>query len=173
MVCCVVSAICIFYIVFAEFCNLAYGDFTHIILITDALPPTSFVTYSMKILYTINLFCSYPLMMSPAINLIESYIFKAETKPTSGRMWAQNAIRTGLVVFTIVLALVIYDYITLFIGLISAATCSPLAFTLPSLFHYKLKGGNKAHLAIAIITTLLTIYMIVISIIDLVTELTK
>ena len=127
----------------------------------------------MKILYTINLFCSYPLMLSPAINLIESFIFNAETKPTTGRFWLQNGVRTLLVIVTITLALCVYNYITVFIEVISAATCSPLAFTLPALFHYKLKGGNKAHLAIAILTTILTIYMVITSVITLVQEITK
>ena len=171
-VCLVVGAICFFYILFGEICVMAWGDMEKIVLITDGLPPTSYVTYSLKVLYTINLFCSYPLMMSPAINLIEGYVFTASQKPTTGRFWMQNALRTILVIITITLALSIYEYITVFIEVVAAATCAPLAFTLPALFHYKLKGGNKAHLAIAVLTTILTIYMIITSVIKLVEDLT-
>ena len=75
-------------------------------------------------------------------------------------------------VFTITLALVVYEYITLFIEVVAAATCSPLAFTLPALFHYKLKGGNKCHLIIAILTTLLTVFMVIQAVYNLIKELT-
>ena len=161
LVCCVVSGICAFYIVFAEFINMSYGPLMEdYVIILSALPPSSGMTYALKSLYTVNLFFSYPLMMSPAINLLESYIFTAKGKPTTGRYWAQNLIRALMVAFTIALALVIYDYITLFIEVISALTCSPLAFTLPALFHYKLMGGAKSSLLIVIATTALTVFMV-------------
>jgi len=60
-----------------------------------------------------------------------------------------------------------------FIEVVAASTCSPLAFTLPALFHYKLKGGNKAHLAIAILTSILTVYMVITSIITLVKDISE
>ena len=122
-------------------------------------------------MYTVNLFFSYPMQMTPAVNLIEGFIFDKNSAPTTKRYWQQNAVRACCVIFTIVLALAIYEYISVFIEVVSASTCSPLAFTLPALFHYKLKGGNKAHLMIAILTTLLTVYMVITSIIELVKEI--
>jgi len=80
-------------------------------------------------------------------------------------------IRAAWVAFTIVIAILIYPYISVFIEVIAASTCSPLAFTLPALFHYKLMGGNKAHLFIAIATTILTIYMVTRSIMLLVKDI--
>ena len=98
-------------------------------------------------------------MMSPAINLVESYIFKANEKPTTGRYWKQNLVRSAMVVFTISLAIGVYSNIDTFLAVISATTCSPLAFTFPALFHYKLMGGSKSSLTIVILTTILTIGM--------------
>lgn len=66
-----------------------------------------------------------------------------------------------------------FSQISVFIEVIAAATCSPLAFTLPALFHYKLKGGNKAHLTIAIVTTVLTVFMVVQAIYALIKDLTE
>ena len=71
---------------------------------------------------------------------MESYVFDTKTKPTTTRYWMQNLFRCGLVFTTIAIGLGIYTKITLFIDVIAAATCSPLAFTLPALFHYKLAG---------------------------------
>lgn len=72
----------------------------------------------------------------------------------------QNLIRALLVAFTIVLAILVYPKITLFIEVIAAATCCPLAFTLPALFHYKLMGQNKSNMVIVICTLVLTVFMV-------------
>ena len=61
-VCIVVCSICVFYIIYAEFTNLAWGEaMDGNALITSLLPPTSVVAYACKIAYTVNLFCTYPL----------------------------------------------------------------------------------------------------------------
>ena len=44
-------------------------------MVIEALPPTSYITYSLKFLYTINLFFSYPMQMTPVFDIIESFIF--------------------------------------------------------------------------------------------------
>lgn len=72
-----------------------------------------------------------------------------------------------IVAFTIVIALLIYKYISLFIDVVAAATCSPLAFSLPAIFHYKLMGKNKWHLFICIVTVALAIFMVVQAIYEL------
>jgi len=167
----VVSGVCVMYILYAEFAIMAYGSQKNYSLVLDALPATSPVTYTLKALYTVNLFFSYPMQMSPALNLVEGFIFDKNSAPTVKRYWLQNLVRAGCVIFTIVLALLVYPYISVFLEIVSASTCSPLAFTLPALFHYKLKGGNKAHLMIAILTTILTVYMVITSIIEFVHEI--
>ena len=58
----VVSGICVFYIIYAEFANFAWGDLMEgNPLVTALLPLTSALTYAIKLAYTVNLFCSYPL----------------------------------------------------------------------------------------------------------------
>ena len=58
----VVSAICVFYIFFAEWTNFVYGDQKYD-LITDLLPPTNPASYTLKAMYTVNLFFSYPMQL--------------------------------------------------------------------------------------------------------------
>ena len=159
LVCIVVGGICVFYIVFCEFCNLSYGDMSEFVLITDALP-VGYVGYSLKALYTVNLICSYPLQMSPAINLMEGYIFDKKASTSKGRFWAQNLVRSGMVAFTICLALIIYKQISVFIEIIAASTCAPLAFTMPALFHHKLIQKSNWKILIVVLTTALTVGMI-------------
>lgn len=107
----VVAGICAMFILFSLFTGFAY-DFAKppgYVLITDALSGTSVFTWVLKSLYTINLFFTYPLQLSPAVNLVESFIFDAKSAPTTTRYWMQNLIRTLMVVFTIVLALSVYS----------------------------------------------------------------
>ena len=161
LVCIVVTGIAIFYISFAEFTNLGY-DFENneYVLITDALPSQSWFTYTLKTAFTVNLFFTYPMQLGPAVTLIESFIFEAKSEPTKVRMWQQNAVRTLLVAFTITLAILIYTKISLFVEVVAAATCCPLAFTLPALFHWKLNGGRKSDMIIVILTSILTVFMV-------------
>ena len=78
--CYVIGAICIAYILFCEYTNMAWGaKMKKFILITQSLKSTSAVGYSLKGLYAVNLFFSYPLQISPAINLLEGFIFSTNT----------------------------------------------------------------------------------------------
>ncbi len=128
------------------------------------------MSYVLKALYTGNLICSYPLMITPAVNLLEGYVFGKGSKPSKQRYWMQNLFRTLIVAFTICFALLVYSYINYFLEIVSAATCSPLAFTLPALFHYKLKGKGLLQLIIVICTTALTAFMIVQAIYEMATS---
>ena len=160
LVCIVVTCIAIFYILFCEFTNLGYDFETHdYLLITDALTPKSWFTYVLKTAFTINLIFTYPMQLEPAVTLIESFIFHHKSEATVKRMWMQNLIRASLVAFTITLAILIYTKITLFLEVIASATCCPLAFTLPALFHWKLKGKAKSDMIIVILTSILTVFM--------------
>ena len=94
------------------------------------------------------------------MTLIESFIFDEKSEATVKRMWMQNLIRTLLVAFTITLAILIYTKISLFVEVVAAATCCPLAFTLPALFHWKLKGKAKSDMIIVICTSVLTVFMV-------------
>jgi len=83
----VVASICVLYVVFAEYSVLAYGDQTGNITVLDNLPATNPATYALKILYTVNLFFSYPMQLSPAFDIIESFIFPHDKKATKGQYW--------------------------------------------------------------------------------------
>jgi hypothetical protein len=83
----VVSSICLMYILYSEFANMAYGSQENYTLILDALPPTGIMTYILKILYTINLFFTYPMQLTPAIDIIEGWVFDEKAAATKKRMW--------------------------------------------------------------------------------------
>jgi proton-coupled amino acid transporter len=49
----------------------------------------------------------------------------------------KNLTRGLLIAFTIVLALVVYNKLESFLSIIGSLTCTPIAFILPAMFHYK------------------------------------
>lgn len=77
LLCITVSLIAILYILFGEFTMIAWGnnDSFDLPLITSSLPTKSVVTYILKILFSINLLFSYPLVIHPANLVVESWFF--------------------------------------------------------------------------------------------------
>ena len=115
-------------------------------LITDNLP-SGWIVYTIKILFAINLFFTYPLQIYPANIIIESYLYKGMAK-TKKRQMLKNINRTIMVLFTIVFCLLMGDAIDKFISLLGSLTCTPISFTLPCIFHLKLCNPSKTQRAI-------------------------
>ena len=59
------------------------------------------------------------------------------------RKWIKNVSRICMISFTLLLALSVWTQISVFLELIGALTCAPLAFILPALFHYKIAKTSR------------------------------
>jgi len=79
------------------------------------------------------------------------------------RTWFKNITRSLLVAFTVGLTLGIGKKIGKFVGIIGALTCTPIAFTWPSLFHYKLAAKNKTEKLFDIILFIFSLFIFVYS----------
>ena len=104
-------------------------------LVTAALPQQSWVTYIVKILFSLNLVFSYPLVIHPANIVIEDWLFRGWPK-TRKRQMAKNLSRTLIVASSCVVALLVYGKLDRFLSITGALTCTPIAFLLPALFHF-------------------------------------
>ena len=134
----VVGGIGIFYLIFCEFMIFGYGEAkVQHPLITEALPRKSIVTYGIKVLFCIMLLFTYPLQMYPANIVIESYLVPGWPKSRKRQM-VKNISRTLVVAASCLLAISVYDKLEKLLAVVGALTCCPMAFTLPSLCHYKL-----------------------------------
>ena len=131
--------ICLFYIAFAQYCLWSFGPeaIEQNAYVTVALPPTSIWTYIAKLAYCLTLIFTYPLQASPANNVIESWLTGGMPKSPK-RRWIKNASRVMVITLTLFLALVVWDQIGIFLELLGALTCAPLAFSLPAFFHTKI-----------------------------------
>lgn len=93
--------------------------------------------YIVKILFCFNLFFTYPLVVYPANIIVEGYLFGHMPKCKKRQLY-KNIHRTVVVIFTIVVALLMGDHLDKFLSLLGALACTPAAFVLPTMFHYKL-----------------------------------
>jgi proton-coupled amino acid transporter len=76
------------------------------------------------------------LVIYPANIIVESYLYAGWEK-TKKRQMCKNFTRGLLIAFTIVLALIVYNKLESFLSIIGSLTCTPIAFILPAMFHYK------------------------------------
>ena len=111
LLCITVTMIAMLYVLLGEFTAIAWGnkpEFQDLPLITSCLPQKDVVTYIVKILFSFNLFFSYPLVIHPANIVIESWFFESWPK-TRKRQMCKNLSRTIVVALSCVVALAIYD----------------------------------------------------------------
>ena len=77
LLCITMTIIASIYIIFGEFTMIAWADNKSFDkpLITSSLPSKDVMTYIIKILFSFNLFFSYPLVIHPANIVLESWMF--------------------------------------------------------------------------------------------------
>ena len=109
------------------------------------MPKDNVIIIIVKFLFIINLGCSYPLAIYPVNTILESYIFKCiKTKNSTARKWIKNFSRFLVVALSVYLAVVLASKLDKFLSLLGALLCAPLAFTMPTLCHFKLLATTKA-----------------------------
>ena len=141
--------ICAIFVAFCEYAAFAYGEpvFDNTVeppkqtgginaLVLQNLPQNSPVAWVVACLYSLVVVFTYPLQISPANNVLESYLFKGWEKSPK-RQWCKNISRMVVVFVSCALTIGMYDYISELLEIASALTAIPMAFTLPALFHLK------------------------------------
>ena len=130
----VILTTAVVYIAFGQFCVFAWGQ-NITVLITDELPH-DIVGYSVLFLFSINLVFSFPLVLYPAHKIIENYLYRGWEK-SKKRQWSKNTNRTLLVGFIVIVTILLGQKLDKFLSLLGAITCTPIAFSFPTLFHWK------------------------------------
>lgn len=151
------------YISFSEFMLYSYYNqfmVEGLPLIVDYPPQSSPVMWVVKILFCFNLIITYPLMMYPANVAIESYIFSSWKKGRQ-RTCFKNISRAVIVTGTIVLSLTVYNQITDLLAIVGSLSCTPIAFILPALFHYKACAETRCQKAFDLSLVVLASFIMV------------
>jgi proton-coupled amino acid transporter len=72
-----VTLLTLVYIVFGEICYYAFGSGLTEPIIMQLMPADNPIIVTVKLLFCINLACSYPLCIYPVNQIIESYLLKS------------------------------------------------------------------------------------------------
>lgn len=161
VVCIVFSIICAFYMFFAEYCLFAWYDIFREDkpLITSYLPLNWYCDL-IKFAFAIQLIISYTLVIYPANMIVEGYVFKGWPKSRKRQM-CKNLSRATIVTLSIILALTIYNKLESFLSIVGSLTCTPIAFTLPALFHYKVVAKTQKDKIIDLCVIALSLFILV------------
>jgi len=143
ILCITVIFIGFLYVLFPEICVFAFGEEKlSTPIVTDALPPFNYGTWIIKVLFASNLLFSYPLVIHPANIVLESYLFGTWPK-SKARQMGKNVSRSIIVFISCVIALLVYEHLDKLLSITGSLTCTPIAFTFPALFHYKVCAESK------------------------------
>ena len=88
----------------------------------------------LKVMFSMNLIFSYPLVIYPAHIVLEENLYAGWPK-TRRRQIFKNLNRTLLVLFTIIVSVLMASELDKFLAILGALGCTPITFTLPTLFH--------------------------------------
>ena len=102
------------------------------------LPAENVAVIIIKFLYSLNLVCSYPIIIFPTNNSIEDWLCKCFGKRHPLKAyWAQNFSRLCVTLSAIMCSIYLASKLDKFLGLIGALICAPLAVTFPAMLHLK------------------------------------
>ena len=135
------------YVGFGLLCYLVYGDtLANEPIILSMLPTTPnynlWIVSITKVLYCLSLIFTYPLVIHPANQIAENYMFGKWPK-SKKRMYWKNFYRTIVVLVTVIISEVLGEKLGEFLSLLGALACTPVAFTLPAFYHYHLCAKEK------------------------------
>lgn len=113
-------------------------------LITEMLPPADKVVVITKLLFIVNLICSYALTIYPTNQIIEGWIFGKTAEKSPLVYWLKNISRAAVAMTAMYLGVALADKIDKFLGLMGALLCAPLALLFPSLVHLQLMAKTTS-----------------------------
>ncbi|KAJ1912930.1 hypothetical protein H4219_005415 [Mycoemilia scoparia] len=131
------QAICLaIFLTIGSLSYLSHGDNVEAVVLLN-LPPVPY-TKIVQILYVIAILFTNPLMMFPAIRIIESGIFPRGSGKRSPKIkWQKNLHRCLLVIGITIVSIAGMDKLDKVVSLIGAFACVPLSFIYPAFLHLK------------------------------------
>jgi proton-coupled amino acid transporter len=104
--------------------------------------PRVWWSYLIQASYCLALVFSYPLMLFPAIRVLEKAVTPRFLVDDGTTKWRKNAFRGLIVAATLGVALGGSEQLNNFVSLVGCFCCTPLAFIYPCLFHLRLVKGT-------------------------------
>ncbi|KAG0374951.1 neutral amino acid transporter [Mortierella sp. AD032] len=144
----VLSVVCVLLVSFGTLGYAAYGDKVQTIVLDDLPNATSGEKAgknAIQILYIVAIFLTTPLMLFPAIRIVENCCKKLlgeNDMGTKKRMMKENLVRILIDFAVAAVAYAGYYKLDIFISFVGSFACAPLLFIFPPLFHLKAFPGQ-------------------------------
>jgi proton-coupled amino acid transporter len=104
--------------------------------------PRAWWAYLIVVAYCIALVFSFPLMLFPAVQIVERGVAPFFWRPADKAIWKSNLFRSAFVAIVLAVSYVGASQLDNLVSLVGCFCCTPLAFIFPAMFHYKLIGGS-------------------------------
>ena len=153
------------YIAFSELCYSAWGSNLTRPIVTEMLPGDSKLVVATKMLFCVNLLCTYAIVINPTNKILEKAVFRCKRlkKKSNTRYWLKNFQRFLVVFAGVYCAVELAHKVDKFLGLMGALLCAPLALTMPALLHLKLIAKRKREKFFDIVILAISIVVLVFS----------
>jgi proton-coupled amino acid transporter len=134
------------YCIFGNLCYLVMGPKMANTFIIEELDQKSLIIILLNLIYSVNLVCSYAIVIYPTNTILEEYLFSGLSKRINnrtelGRKYKrlrynlQNFSRFLVCLSAIYLAVELREKMDKFLSLLGALLCAPLAVLYPALLH--------------------------------------
>jgi proton-coupled amino acid transporter len=120
---------------------LAYGDEVEGLILLNF--PADNLQVFIRLAFMIQVVCSYPLQLLPAVFLLEGKCFTPMSSPPWSRRWKKTGFRALYTVFLSLVAIGGSSSFDNFISMIGAVCGIPLAFVFPAICHFALVAKGK------------------------------
>lgn len=137
--------VCVIYILIGTISYMAYGDRVQSAIIYN-FPPDNNLTIAVQLLYSLAICLTAPLMLFPALKIIENGLFSRfrSGKDSIAVKWSKNFYRVVLCVLCAAVAFGIGgENLDKFVSLVGSVACVPLCFIFPGMFHLKISKKIK------------------------------
>ena len=154
----------IFYLILGDLSYFYLGDELTGNFITQDLNQKSVPVIIVIVVVCINMIFSYAINATPIYVILEYYTMSCLTKSSSTTKYhCQTVLRISIYLLAIVSALCIYNYVQVFISLLGAVFCAPLAITMPALIHYKEMAQSKKERVLDMFIIIGSIFVLILS----------
>ena len=126
------------YILFAELCYYTFGSDLNQTIIMAQMPSDNVIIQISKMLFIINLFFSYPLVIYMTNVILEGFLCKKCKKRGPMRKWLKNFSRSIILGIAIIIAMYYLEDLTTILALSGTILGTSVVMTIPTLCHYKL-----------------------------------
>ena len=129
------------------------------------LPGDSKLVITTKMLYCINLLCTYAIAINPTNKIFEKWVFRCKRlkKKSNSRYWLKNFQRFLVVFFGVYCAVELAHVLDKFLGLLGALLCAPLALTMPALLHLRLIAKKRRERFFDVVIIVISIVILIFS----------